>query len=127
CSERELNPHGHNWPLDFKSNVSTCSTTRAKEVMKKAKNKILFFASELKSEKRDSNPRPPPWQGGALPTELFSHGCDFSNRLKSIFQIYPIKVGIYTALYHPDNYRESYFRIISDIYRIESFLKKNNS
>jgi hypothetical protein len=24
------------------------------------------------SEKRDSNPRPPPWQGGALPTELFS-------------------------------------------------------
>ncbi len=25
------------------------------------------------SEKRDSNPRPPPWQGGALPTELFSH------------------------------------------------------
>ena len=27
----------------------------------------------LLSEKRDSNPRPPPWQGGALPTELFSH------------------------------------------------------
>lgn len=24
------------------------------------------------SEKRDSNPRPPPWQGDALPTELFS-------------------------------------------------------
>ena len=29
----------------------------------------------LLSEKRDSNPRPPPWQGGALPTELFSHLC----------------------------------------------------
>ena len=27
----------------------------------------------MMSEKRDSNPRPPPWQGGALPTELFSH------------------------------------------------------
>ena len=29
------------------------------------------------SEKRDSNPRPRPWQGRALPTELFSH---FSKR-----------------------------------------------
>ncbi len=28
-SRRDLNPHGHNWPLDFKSNVSTNSTTRA--------------------------------------------------------------------------------------------------
>ena len=27
----------------------------------------------VKSEKRDSNPRPRPWQGRALPTELFSH------------------------------------------------------
>ena len=27
----------------------------------------------MSSEKRDSNPRPPPWQGDALPTELFSH------------------------------------------------------
>ena len=27
----------------------------------------------LLSEKRDSNPRPRPWQGRALPTELFSH------------------------------------------------------
>ena len=25
------------------------------------------------SEKRDSNPRPQPWQGCALPAELFSH------------------------------------------------------
>ena len=31
-----------------------------------------------KSEKRDSNPRPRPWQGRALPTELFSQcGCKF--------------------------------------------------
>ena len=27
----------------------------------------------MKSEKRDSNSRPQPWQGCALPTELFSH------------------------------------------------------
>ena len=30
------------------------------------------------SEKRDSNPRPRPWQGRALPTELFSHFTIYS-------------------------------------------------
>ena len=40
---------------------------------------ISFFKNDfirrliLLSEKRDSNPRPRPWQGRALPTELFSH------------------------------------------------------
>ena len=47
-------------PQDFKSCVSTNSTIRASLTQKK-------------SEKRDSNPRPRPWQGRALPTELFSH------------------------------------------------------
>ncbi len=28
-SERESNPHGHYWPQDFKSGVSTYSTIRA--------------------------------------------------------------------------------------------------
>jgi hypothetical protein len=32
----------------------------------------LFLFKEPMSEKRDSNPRPRPWQGRALPTELFS-------------------------------------------------------
>ena len=32
------------------------------------------------SEKRDSNPRPRPWQGRALPTELFSQ-CMISTTL----------------------------------------------
>src|SRR2546427_5146849 len=31
----------------------------------------LHPASPLESGKRDSNPRPQPWQGCALPTELF--------------------------------------------------------
>ena len=31
--------------------------------------------NKLLSEKRDSNPRPRPWQGRALPTELFSQVC----------------------------------------------------
>ena len=29
----------------------------------------------MESEKRDSNPRPQPWQGCALPAELFSQFC----------------------------------------------------
>lgn len=33
-SRRDLNPHGHCWPLDFKSNVSTNSTTRATALLR---------------------------------------------------------------------------------------------
>ena len=37
------------------------------------------------SEKRDSNPRPRPWQGRALPTELFSQNTiAFSDPLQRI-------------------------------------------
>ena len=39
---------------------------------------LMRACKEALSEKRDSNPRPRPWQGRALPTELFSH----INRLK---------------------------------------------
>jgi hypothetical protein len=50
-------------PQDFKSCVSTNSTTRALK-------KLSVEESSL-SGKRDSDPRPRPWQGRALPTELF--------------------------------------------------------
>ena len=33
----------------------------------------LWSANQIWSGKRGSNSRPPPWQGGALPTELFPH------------------------------------------------------
>ena len=59
-SERDLNPHGHYCPLDFKSNVSTNSTIRAHLL-------VVFFLSE----RRDLNPRPSPWQGDALPLSYF--------------------------------------------------------
>ena len=39
-----------------------------------------FRLSAVLSGKRDSNSRPRPWQGRALPTELFPH------RLRSLFQ-----------------------------------------
>ncbi len=32
-----------------------------------------------KSARRDSNPRPPPWQGGAPPTEPLAQYQDFPN------------------------------------------------
>ena len=54
--EAGLEPAQPQWPRDFKSRVSTNSTIRA-----------------MKSDKRDLNPRPRPWQGRALPTELLSH------------------------------------------------------
>ena len=70
-SKRDLNPHSHHWPRDFKSLVSTDSTIRASY-------------SKNKSGKRDSNSRPQPWQGCALPTELFPHQRECKGRNFSI-------------------------------------------
>ncbi len=42
--------------------------------------RMLLGLRSVQSEKRDSNPRPRPWQGRALPTELFSLGvCKFNS------------------------------------------------
>ena len=57
CTEDETRTHTAERPLPPQSSVSTNFTTSASEIL---------------SEKRDSNPRPRPWQGRALPTELFS-------------------------------------------------------
>src|SRR5512138_263582 len=35
--------------------------------------------TDFESGKRDSNPRPQPWQGCALPTELFPHDSRFAS------------------------------------------------
>tara|TARA_R110000787_G_scaffold183014_1_gene295012 strand:- start:23816 stop:23977 length:162 start_codon:yes stop_codon:yes gene_type:complete len=43
------------------------------------------------SEKRDSNPRPPPWQGGALPTELFSQLNEHSFAVKAVANLELLK------------------------------------
>ena len=65
CPGPGSNRHGHYCPQDFKSGVSTNSTTGAP-----TKNPPLEGGSL--SERRDSNPRPRPWQGRALPAELLS-------------------------------------------------------
>ena len=61
--EAGLEPAQPQWPKDFKSFVSTIPPSGQKCLVNS-------------SEKRDSNPRPQPWQGCALPTELFSHFVD---------------------------------------------------
>ena len=51
----------------------------------------IKFCKKRWSERRDSNPRPRPWQGRALPAELLSHGAlllDFSKsdaKIRSYF------------------------------------------
>ncbi len=52
---RELNPHGRNVHRILSPACLPIPPPR-----------------RVWSEKRDSNPRPRPWQGRALPTELFS-------------------------------------------------------
>ena len=42
----------------------------------------MKIISLTKSDRRDSNPRPPPWQGGVLPTVLLSH----NNYLQRLFR-----------------------------------------
>jgi hypothetical protein len=55
-------------PRDFKSLASTGFATRAET---DEPTGIVAQRPKRSSGKRDSNPRPQPWQGCALPTELF--------------------------------------------------------
>ena len=57
CRGPESNRYGDHSPQDFKSCASASSATPAR---------LLW-----QSGKRGSNPRPPPWQGGALPLSYF--------------------------------------------------------
>jgi hypothetical protein len=56
-------------PRDFKSLASTDFATRAEDDAPELLSDT--DRDEKRSGKRDSNPRPQPWQGCALPTELF--------------------------------------------------------
>ena len=46
----------------------------------------MFLEFKKKSGKRDSDPRPQPWQGCALPTELFPQ---FPLSVLTISQLFP--------------------------------------
>ena len=74
CPRRESNPHSPFGKQDFKSCASTSSATGATYNVVKIKNSINQRRMEfLLSGRRGSNPRPQPWQGCALPTELLPH------------------------------------------------------
>ena len=62
CRGRGSNPHGGHPPQDFKSCASACSATPACHI-------------ENWSGRRDSNPRPQPWQGCILPLNYFRKTC----------------------------------------------------
>ena len=68
CRGPESNRHGDHSPQDFKSCASTCSATPALEQFFILRISLLV---KLVSERRDSNPRPPPWQGDVLPLNYF--------------------------------------------------------
>src|SRR5215208_4164492 len=44
------------------------------------------------SGKRDSNPRPQPWQGCALPTELFPRAGNIENRAAAALRPFPQRI-----------------------------------
>ena len=61
------------------------------EPLYQTKKQLQFCNCLISSGKRDSNSRPQPWQGCALPTELFPHFCG------SLFGSARLaKVGVFT-------------------------------
>ena len=74
---RELNPHPPYSEQDFKSCVSTNSTTpvtRTNIIKRRLKKRQITKAICLILSERPGSNRPPrPWQGRALPNELLSH------------------------------------------------------
>ena len=107
-----MNPYGHYCPLDFKSSVSTNSTTRACLSFSRQQNwcvlserrprsigrtrdqylKSILSASffAILSERRDLNPRPPPWQGDALPLSYFRVLESFPNKNLNLVNLHAL-------------------------------------
>jgi hypothetical protein len=69
----------------------------------------IILKKYFQSEKRDSNPRPPPWQGGALPAELFSQNVMNVASIKK--QAYPFwQAGANLNLFNkPESKKEVIF------------------
>ena len=72
----ELTRHNCHYPLKVARLPIPPSGHKCGNILEAFATKMRDFRSkntrEYLSEKRDSNPRPQPWQGCALPTELFS-------------------------------------------------------
>ena len=46
----------------------------------------MHLTNSLWSERRDSNPRPSPWEGDILPTELLSQVSNFITKILNLLQ-----------------------------------------
>ncbi len=67
---------------------------------------MLSFVRQ--SGKRDSNSRPQPWQGCALPTELFPHILKVLHGAMTV-----LRVQIYVVFCFLQNIFENYFTFLS--------------
>ncbi len=110
CRGPESNRYGYLYPRDFKSRASASSATSAEgmeatpgiepgiKVLQTSALPLGYVALKQWSGKRDSNSRPQPWQGCALPTELFpQHGASAQNRT--------VDTGIFSPLLYQLSYR----------------------
>ena len=105
CSKRDSNSHGHFCPKDFKSFVSTIPPFERPE-----------------SGKRDSNSRPQPWQGCALPTELFPQTMICFMHFKSdSYRIQTYNLLIRSQMLYSVELRSRYFCFASA--KVQHFLK----
>ena len=111
CRGPESNRYGSHDPRDFKSLASASSATPAEINKMEAAPRIelgikvlqtsalpLGYAAISWSGKRDSNPRPPPWQGDALPLSYFRLFCGASRQNRTVD----------TRIFSPLLYRLSY-------------------
>ena len=84
CAQDETRTHTILRPLPPQSSVYTNFTTCARAFFC-AQNRTRTCTSAIwakkKSGKRDSNSRPRPWQGRALPTELFPQSFYYKSKI----------------------------------------------
>lgn len=59
-------------------------------IKQQCSNKHIIFLNTKWSGKRDSNPQPLPWQGNALPIELFPHTLDKKYQILMKFYHYDL-------------------------------------
>ena len=72
--------------------------SRTAKVMREMQNIVW-------SGKRDSNSRPPPWQGDALPTELFPHHADTREKMATRRGLEPLTSAVTGRHSNQLNYR----------------------
>ena len=95
--EAGIEPARPKWAQDFKSGASTYSATQAlNPFYKKSRLSIGTL-----SGKRDSNSRPRPWQGRALPTELFPRFGFATAKVRTFFNLPKFFEEIFQKISHP--------------------------